>query len=202
MKAFNVLAWALAIILSFAVLCSAQTTVGIFAGTATTAGTPIATPVQYAPLCDRPAFTESPPIENPTHAYYTDPARPGRDCELGITAQVTALPVGSYKAAYRLGPSGAYGLLSTVFTRTLPPVIPPPVIPPPTAGCVDGGQLYAPGTWLEVSATAKTIWDNRTIAARNLYMARIAQLAAAGFEVTPILNSSTVYLLVFCRGVS
>lgn len=93
-------------------------TIAVFTAAATNpnVNVPVAPAVVYAtPTCNQPAFTEIPPITNPTDGFYQDPANALRDCAINVTAQMAALPVASgYKGAIKLG-TGLYGPFSTSF---------------------------------------------------------------------------------------
>ena len=96
-------------------------TVAIFNAAATNPNTakPLATPVVYgAPLCNQPFANEPSPIVDPIIGYYLDPNLPTtRNCQVDVTAQIRALPVGSgYKGAVKVG-TGLYGEFSTGFRR-------------------------------------------------------------------------------------
>jgi hypothetical protein len=108
--------------------------------------TPIRPPVTYStPVCDEPVFTETTPIVNPFEGYYTDPARPTRNCKVDVRAQMAALPVGAgYRAAVKIG-SEPYGPLSTAFAIAAGQTTHPCDSTPASPTQVNAGQSFTLG---------------------------------------------------------
>ncbi len=108
------------------------------------ATTPVATPVQYTPTCGlSPKQAESPlPLVDPLEGYYDDPADITKDCRVPLATQMAALPVGSYKAAVKVGTS-IYSPLSTAFAVSAAQVTTHPCdgVPPTTGTVVEGSRL-------------------------------------------------------------
>lgn len=92
-------------------------TVAIFATSATNPNvdTPLST-AQIHASCGFTFVEETPPITNPTVLFFRSPDGSSTECRVGITALVSALSNGTYKAAYKA--TSVFTSFSTNFTKS------------------------------------------------------------------------------------
>lgn len=79
--------------------------------------TPVSAVAYQNTDCRASFVEESPPITNPTMAYWMSAPGSYIECRADITKQVQALSNGTYKAAVKIG-AGMFTSFSTTFTKS------------------------------------------------------------------------------------